>query len=98
MMYALAIEDAAVEDAAGIYTWYEEQKEGLGLAFLMALDDCYAFLQRSPLGWQLRKGIYRHARIDGFPNHRVVFAVDGDRMTVYQVRHTSRRPSKKFGP
>lgn len=30
--------------------------------------------------------------------YRVVFDVEGDTVFVYQVRHTSRKPSKKFGP
>lgn len=30
--------------------------------------------------------------------HSVVFTVDGDTVFVYQIRHTSRRPSKRFGP
>jgi hypothetical protein len=28
----------------------------------------------------------------------VVFTIDGDTVYVYQIRHTSRRPSKQFGP
>ena len=30
--------------------------------------------------------------------YRVVFALIGQEVVVFQIRHTSRRPSKKFGP
>jgi hypothetical protein len=35
--------------------------------------------------------------LDDFP-YRVVFKIKGADVFVYQVRHTSRRPSKRFGP
>ncbi len=37
-------------------------------------------------------------RVEGFSYFRVVYDVVGTNITVYQVRHTSRRPSKRFGP
>ncbi len=40
---------------------------------------------------------YRHALVKGF-RYRVVYAIRGDLVVVYQVRHTGRKPSKKFGP
>ncbi len=98
MSYNLVVEDAAVEDAAEIHQWYEQQKPMLGMQFLIALDECYTFIRSNPRGRQIRKGIYRYAQVEGFPYYRVVYAVDEESVTVYQVRHTSRKPSKKFGP
>ena len=98
MSYKLVVEDAAVEDAAEIHRWYEQQRPGLGMQFLIALDECYTFIRSNPQGKQVRKGIYRYAQVAGFRYYRVVYAVDDHTVTVYQVRHTSRKPSKKFGP
>ncbi|MBL0128173.1 MAG: hypothetical protein IPP83_12125 [Flavobacteriales bacterium] len=64
----------------------------------MALDDRYAFIEANPLGYQLRKDNFRYARVEGFRYFRVVYDVVGTNITVYHVRHTSRRPSKRFGP
>ena len=44
-----------------------------------------------------RKGSYGHEVLHKLP-FRVVFEVRETKVIVYQVRHTSRRPSKKFGP
>lgn len=46
----------------------------------------------------MRKDDFRHAFVNGFPRYRVSYDVTGDAITVYQVRHTSRRPSKRYGP
>lgn len=40
---------------------------------------------------------YRHAMLRRL-RYRVEFAVIGQDVVVFQVRHTSRKPSKKFGP
>ncbi len=39
MSYLFVVRDAAVEDAADVYAWYETQTIGLGNRFLMALDE-----------------------------------------------------------
>jgi len=59
--------------------------------------DFYASIKADPYGFQLRKGGYRHAMLHRL-KYRVVFEVEGNKVFVYQVRHTSRKPSKKFGP
>jgi len=59
--------------------------------------DFYASIKADPYGYQLRKGAYRHAMLHRL-KYRVVFEVEGNTVFVYQVRHTSRKPSKKFGP
>jgi len=46
---------------------------------------------------QKRKGNYRHLVLHKLP-YRVAFEVEEGTVYVYQVRHTSRKPSKKFGP
>lgn len=98
MSYSLVVRDAAVEDASGIYRWYEGQRTGLGLQFLLALDELYALIEANPYGFQVRKDNFRHAFVHGFPRYRVSYDVEGERITVYQVRHTSRRPDRRFGP
>ncbi|MEO8069125.1 MAG: type II toxin-antitoxin system RelE/ParE family toxin [Flavobacteriales bacterium] len=70
---------------------------GLGLRFLDDLQRCFTFIRDNPSGFQLRKEDFRHAMLDDFP-YRVVFKIKGGDVYIYQVRHTSRRPSKRFGP
>jgi len=46
---------------------------------------------------QKRKGDFRHVMVEKFP-YRVVFIVEDNTVYVYQIRHTRRGPSKRFGP
>lgn len=95
--FQLHVRQAALEEADEISAWYEAQSAGLGDRFLDALDNCFDDLKVNPF-LQLRKEPFRFASIKGFPSFRVVFVVDGDVITVYQVRHTSRKPHPTFGP
>lgn len=47
--------------------------------------------------FQKHKGNYRHVMLEKLP-FRVVFEVKGDDVIIFQVRHTSRSPSRKYGP
>ncbi len=95
--FALKVRDEAQEETERIIAWYEEHSPGMGDRFVDALETAYRHIQEYPI-YQLRKGIYRHAQIEGFPLYRIVYVVDDETVFVYQVRHTSRKPSKKFGP
>ena len=96
MSFTVVIRAAAQAEAAEAFLWYEERSEGLGVRFTDALRSCFDRLAVNP-NFQVRKGGFRHIMVEKFP-YRVVFAIDGDRVYVYQIRHTSRRPSKRFGP
>ncbi len=61
------------------------------------MQDCYKNILLNPQGHQIRKAPYRYAMLHRL-KYRVVFEVEGNTVYVYQVRHTSRKPSKKFGP
>ena len=97
MNYKLMIRVAAQAEAAEIHDWYKARSKGLGSRFADVLEECLRSIQRNPTGLQTRKGKFRHDRVARFP-YRVVFTLDGDTVFVYQIRHTSRRPSQRFGP
>ena len=67
-----------------------------GQRFIEAFAACLEQLKLYP-SFQKRKGNYRHIILHKLP-YRVVFEVENGTVYVYQVRHTSRKPSKKFGP
>jgi plasmid stabilization system protein ParE len=97
MDYDLVIREEAQEEVEQITAWYEEQREGLGQEFV---DSFHASLQQlsSIPHFQKRKELYRHLVIERFSYYRIVYTVEGSAITIYQVRHTSRRPSGRFGP
>lgn len=95
--FKLDVRQAALDEAEAIRAWYEEQQVGLGGRFTDALDECLAELRRNPF-LQVRKEPFRYASISGFRSYRVVYAIDGDTITAYQIRHTSRKPHPTYGP
>ncbi len=95
--FTLVLRDEAQEEVEAIADWYDAQSPGLGLRFSEELEMALKQLRRNP-HHQVRKGVYRYAYITGFPHYRVVYAIDGETITVYQVRHTSRKPHPKYGP
>ena len=97
MAYRLVVEPSAQEDALEAAFYLEGRSPGQGLRFLDELDRCYGYIQDFPHGFQERRGRFRHAMLAVFP-YRVVYEVEEDTIYVYQVRHTGRKPSKRFGP
>lgn len=97
MNRAFTVQPEAQAEIQEIYDHLEEGKPGLGDRFVDGLEACCSYIRQFPFGHQVRRGHYRHAMIAGF-EYRVVYMVDGGDIYVYQVRHTSRKPVKKFGP
>ncbi len=77
--------------------YLEDRAPGHGFRFLDELDRCYGYIQDFPRGFQERRGRFRHAMLAVLP-YRVVYGVEEDTIYVYQIRHTSRKPNKRFGP
>lgn len=97
MKYVLDIAPSAIKEGRKIYTYRENEKKGSGDRFIVALVDCYARIKANPFGCQIRKDPFRHVMLHRL-KYRLVYKVEGQLVTVVQVRHTSRKPSKKFGP
>ncbi len=64
--------------------------------FIDAWETCIEELERAPTHAK-RKGPYGHMMLTKLP-FRVVIRVAGKKVVVHQVRHTSRKPSKRYGP
>jgi plasmid stabilization system protein ParE len=97
MNRTFTVQPEAQAEIEQIYDHLEEAKPGLGDRFVDALEVCFNYIRRSPLGHQIRRKHYRHAMVEGF-SYRIVYTVDDDDIFVYQVRHTSRKPTGAFGP
>jgi hypothetical protein len=91
MKYHLELSPRVHLEVARIYLC-REKNQGKG-----ALQECYRDILSNPLGHQVRKAPYRYASLPGL-KYRVVFEVEANMVFVYRVRHTSRKPSKRFGP
>lgn len=97
MSFTLVIKPEAIKETAEIYAYYKEIDQRLADRFERGLDTVYREIQRRPERYAIRKKNYRHLQLKKFP-YRVVYALIGQEVVVFQVRHTSRRPSKEYGP
>lgn len=97
MSYTLVIKPEAIVEAAEIYAYHKQIGQALADRFDKELDECYTKILRNPTTYSIRKKNYRHAMLRKF-RYRVVFALIEQEVVVFQVRHTSRKPSQEYGP
>jgi toxin ParE1/3/4 len=93
MAHRLKVSRRAEREAGAAYEWYEKQLSGLGERFLIALDQQFALIQRSPrLYGEVLPGV-RRALLSHFP-YGVFFASKGELVSILAVVHTSRNPKR----
>ena len=98
MKYTLRIVPSVTREARSIFLFREKnQGKGSGSRFITALNECYDQNSTNPFSYQIRKDPFRHAQLHRL-KYRVVYKVEGQLISVVQVRHTSRKISKRFGP
>jgi toxin ParE1/3/4 len=90
-MYHLLISDESRLDILESFSWYERCRPGLGKEFEACLDAGFIKIQTTPLHFQKRYKQIRIHFIDRFP-FGIHFLVDGDKVRVFGVFHTSRDP------
>ncbi|MBP8823275.1 MAG: type II toxin-antitoxin system RelE/ParE family toxin [Flavobacteriales bacterium] len=93
---SVVVQSEAQEEVEAIRSYQYELDPERALRFIEAFNDCLEDLGSYP-AYQKRKGHYRHVMLRKLP-YRVVVEVEEDTVYIYQVRHTSRKPSRKFGP
>ncbi len=97
MKYRLDVAPSVIKTARKIYIYREKEGKGSGELFINALLDCYASIRTNPYEYQIRKAPFRHVMLSRL-KYRLVYKVEGVLVSVVQLRHTSRKPSTKFGP
>jgi plasmid stabilization system protein ParE len=91
--YRLIAEPRADRDIGAAFSWYENERPGLGGGFLDELRATYDRIVQGPMHHQeLRAGI-RRALVRRFP-YAVYFAVEVDTIIVVAVLHASRDPAE----
>ena len=79
-----------VEDA---FWWYERQRSGLGLEFLLAFDAAVERMRRLPEGHEIVARRTRKALLRRFP-YLVLYAVEEERVLITAVFHGRRDPRR----
>ncbi len=91
MSRELIVGPAAEADLQSAFEWYERQRRGLGLEFLIAIDDAYRAISQRPESFPLVLHRMRRAIINRFP-YFVFYSADASLVTVHAVLHHKRHP------
>lgn len=97
MSYSVVLRGSAAKDVLEAFFWYHSIRPILGDRFMTEFKECYDSVAANPNSFQARRGNFRYAMLRKFP-YRMVYEIDGHEVFIYRVVHTSRKPSKKFGP
>ncbi len=92
MISGILFRPEAEADLEEAFRWYEQQRNGLGREFLLAIDDVLQGVTENP---SLHPLVYRNIRrafSRRFP-YGVFYLIDGDLVVVLGVFHASRDPS-----
>ena len=83
----------AQNDLIEIFDWYESKSEGLGERFINSFDNRLNLLSKTPTIYPIRYESIRCSLIPDFP-YLIHYESDLDfnRIIVYRVFHTSRKP------
>ncbi|MCA9443212.1 MAG: type II toxin-antitoxin system RelE/ParE family toxin [Candidatus Omnitrophica bacterium] len=81
------------QDIAEAYARYEDQREGLGEAFLVSVDDCLDRIAQNPKIYQTVFHSFRRGLLNKFP-YAVFYEFEGIAVTVHGIFHHSRDPEK----
>ncbi len=83
-------------DLNDAYAWYESRSEGLGEAFLRAVEACFGRITSHPEAYVVAHGRVRRARLHRIP-HFVYYVIREDVIDVLAVYHGRRLP-RRFDP
>ena len=94
MAYKIEIRPLAAIEIIEAYDWYETQSEGLGLEFLIELENFYTTLQRNPDTYSYYEKPVRQGCLNRFP-YTVVYEIFDTTIVVYSVFMYRQNPDKK---
>lgn len=91
-MKELHIQPAAVEDAETAAGWYEAQRPGLGIEFILELDAAIAKAVESSSAYELKYRKVRRVLMRRYP-YAVYFIPESNAVEVIAILHQHRDPS-----
>jgi plasmid stabilization system protein ParE len=89
--YRLEFRPEASADIAEAFSWYEQQRAGLGAEFESELNRTFGYVTDMPLAGRLVHRAFRRALLHRFP-FTVYFTVTDDLVAIRGVLHNRRDP------
>jgi toxin ParE1/3/4 len=92
----LRIDPAAEEETQEAAQWYEDQRGGLGLEFLAAVDAVVQRIRDNPFAFALLETLpeeqnIRRFLLTRFP-YAIIYEIASDEIRILAIAHTRRRP------
>lgn len=89
--YSLIVRPEAEEDLRKAFSWYEDNRKGLGYDFLLQVDAGINFIRRSPEIHPIEYRATRKHLIKRFP-YKIIYLIEEDKIVVLAVLHGKRNP------
>ena len=90
-MLKIRIVPEAVEEIHNAVEWYDDQRAGLGSAFLLSIEGAMSKIKRIPEAFPKIEGNIRRIRTKRFP-YGIYYFVEEDTAVVLAVLHGARKP------
>ncbi len=91
MKYSVIVGPEAEEDLKAAFSWYEDNRKGLGYDFLFQVDAGINFIERNPEIHPIEyKGTRKHL-IKRFP-YKIIYLVEEEKIIILAVLHGRRKP------
>ena len=91
MKYKVIVRPEAEDDLKEAFSWYEDNRTGLGHDFLMQVDAGINFIKRNPDVHPIEyKGTKKHL-IKRFP-YKIIYLVEEEKIVILAVTHGKRNP------
>jgi plasmid stabilization system protein ParE len=91
MAHNLIIKPEAFDDIDDAISWYEEQKEGLGLELRKEIFDVIRYIEKYPKHSQERYRAFRVRYTSRF-QYGIHYTIEEQTIFVHAVMHTARQP------
>ena len=89
----MIIRPLAEADLVNARDWYERQRDGLGSAFLLSIDEVFERINHAPETNPLVHRDLRRALIQRFP-YAVYYRIESDEVVVLGIFHAARAPGE----
>jgi plasmid stabilization system protein ParE len=97
MSYSYRLRREASIEFADAFVWYEEQQEGLGESFIVAVESKLTQICDNPFHNKISNKKFHEALTDKFPFLIVYFVDEKNKLVIVTaIFHTSRNPKNKF--
>ncbi|HTF06383.1 MAG TPA: type II toxin-antitoxin system RelE/ParE family toxin [Bacteroidia bacterium] len=94
-MTRLIIRDGALTDLEAIYSWYQEERDGLGEEFLSEWEEFLEHLANYPSTGAVYRKSMRQGRLLRFP-YLIMYELSDNTIVVYCIVHVKQHPGKRI--